>query len=159
MGSPGAIAALAAAAALCAASQAGAVGSGAALYDANCALCHQRGGTGLRGQFPRLAGRVAGIGRTPKGRSYLLQVILNGMAGQVSVDGEKIVGVMPSFRMLSDEQIAAILSYVMALPGGVAPAESSIRVQQVAAVRRAAAVSPNAMSERRAVLLKTQPGR
>jgi mono/diheme cytochrome c family protein len=83
-----------------------------AVYDKNCALCHQKGGAGVRGQFPRLAGRVGAIAATDAGRRYLLDVVLFGMAGQVEVDRVSIVGAMPSFATLSDEELASVLNYV-----------------------------------------------
>ena len=88
-----------------------------AVYDKNCALCHQKGGTGVSGQFPRLAGRVGAIAATDAGRCYLLDVVLFGMAGQVEVDRVPIVGAMPSFATLSDEELASVLNYVTHLEG------------------------------------------
>ena len=38
---------------------------GAAVFDANCAFCHQGGGVGVPGQFPRLAGRAGAIAAKP----------------------------------------------------------------------------------------------
>jgi mono/diheme cytochrome c family protein len=91
------------------------------IYDANCALCHQKAGTGLKGQFPRLAGRASEIGATPAGRRYLIEVTVFGMAGTVEVDGASFLGVMPPFAALSDEDLASALSYVLSLD---APAQS-----------------------------------
>ena len=34
------------------------------IYDTNCALCHQKAGIGMKGQFPRLAGRAGEIAAT-----------------------------------------------------------------------------------------------
>ena len=95
---------------------------GAALFNQNCALCHQSGGAGLSGQFPRLAGRIGPISAKPAGRAYLVDVLTYGMVGQVTVDGQPIIGQMPSFASLSDEQVAAVLSYLQSLGG--APKES-----------------------------------
>jgi mono/diheme cytochrome c family protein len=89
-----------------------------AVYDKNCALCHQKGGAGLSGQVPRLAGRVGKIAATDAGRRYLINVVLFGMAGKVDVDSAAIVGVMPSFASLSDDDLAAVLNYVTHLEGG-----------------------------------------
>jgi mono/diheme cytochrome c family protein len=87
------------------------------VYDQNCALCHQKGGRGVSGQFPRLAGRVDAIAATDSGRRYLIDVVLFGMAGQVEIDRIQIVGVMPPFAMLSDEELASVLNYVTHLEG------------------------------------------
>lgn len=86
-----------------------------ATYDAHCAMCHQRGGVGLKGTFPRLAGRVGEIARTEEGRRFLIEVTLFGMAGKIDVDGAPLIGVMPSFTVLKDEDLAAVLNYVISL--------------------------------------------
>ncbi len=91
-----------------------AAADGAALFAQNCAMCHQVGATGLPGQFPRLAGRVGRIARKAEGRAYLIDILTYGMAGQVVVDKEPIIGVMPPLP-LSDEDAALVLSYVASL--------------------------------------------
>jgi mono/diheme cytochrome c family protein len=122
--------------------------TGEAVYRNNCALCHQTGGQGLAGQFPRLAGRIAAIAATQAGREYLIEVLLNGMAGRITVDDTSILGVMPSFRTLSDEQIAAVLSYLAGLPPS-AGKPARFRVMEPAALRQQSQVAPTAMRERR----------
>ena len=88
---------------------------GAAVFEANCAVCHQDGGVGVPGQFPRLAGRVGRIAANPEGKIYLREVLLNGMSGRVTVDGQPILGIMPSFDALPDTDIAQVLSYLSGL--------------------------------------------
>jgi mono/diheme cytochrome c family protein len=110
-------------------------GGGGALYDANCALCHQRGGGGLAGQFPRLAGRVDKLAADTRTRHYLLEVLLFGMAGRVVVDDAPIMGVMPSFNTLSDQEIAAVLTHLARLAPG-AKSIRSITASEVEAVRK-----------------------
>ena len=88
------------------------------LFDNNCAICHQVGGKGVPGQFPRLAGRVSVIASNPDGRNFLAALVLNGMSGTVTVDGNKIVGVMPDFSAFSDDDLSAILTYVAGLKDG-----------------------------------------
>lgn len=82
---------------------------GAALFTARCAACHQATGTGLAGVFPPLANSewVKGADRT------LVAIVLNGIEGELTVNGTKYNGVMPSFKgMLNDAEIAAITSYI-----------------------------------------------
>jgi mono/diheme cytochrome c family protein len=88
---------------------------GSGLFTQNCLMCHQAGGVGLPGQFPRLAGRIGAISSQPKGRAYLIDVLTYGMAGQITVDGESIVGLMPPFAQLSNDDVAGVLSYVQSL--------------------------------------------
>ncbi|HMH64512.1 MAG TPA: cytochrome c [Rhizomicrobium sp.] len=103
------------AAALVAAATDAAFADGAAVFDANCAFCHQAGGVGVPGQFPRLAGRAGAIAAKPAGKAFLPKVVLNGISGRITVDGEQILGIMPAVDSLSDEDIAAVLTYITGL--------------------------------------------
>jgi mono/diheme cytochrome c family protein len=94
---------------------------GAAVFDNSCAFCHQAGGVGVPGQFPRLAGRVGAIASRPEGRKFLPSVVLNGMSGRVVVDGETILGIMPAVDTLSDDDIAAVLTYLTGLDHAPVP--------------------------------------
>lgn len=96
---------------------------GAALFAKNCALCHQAGAKGLPGQFPRLAGRIDKISGKPAGRAYLIDVLTYGMAGQLVVDQQEILGLMPPFP-LDDESVALLLTYLQSL-GDTHPAAFS----------------------------------
>jgi mono/diheme cytochrome c family protein len=94
---------------------------GSGLFIQNCLMCHQSGAVGLPGQFPRLAGRIAAISSQPKGRAYLIDVLTYGMAGKITVDDQSIVGLMPPFAQLSNDDVAGVLSYIQSLdvsPGG-----------------------------------------
>jgi len=89
--------------------------NGQAVFTANCAFCHQAGGVGVPGQFPRLAGRSAEIAASPEGRQFLTTILLNGMSGHVTVDGQDILGLMPGFATLKDDELAAVLNYISRL--------------------------------------------
>lgn len=91
--------------------------NGETLFNEYCVGCHQVGGTGVPGEYPRLAGRVDAIASDPRGRTFLAQLMLTGMGGTISVDGRKILGIMPGFGDLSDDDLAAILNYVVGLEG------------------------------------------
>ncbi|WP_374574440.1 cytochrome c [Phenylobacterium sp.] len=112
---------------------------GGDLYRQHCSVCHQAGGAGLAGVYPRLAGRAPKIAAAPAGRRMMAAAVLNGMAGRLEVDGKPLMGVMPGFPQLSDQDLAEVLSYVASLGGKpakpFAPAE-------VAAVRAAGRMSP-----------------
>jgi len=88
---------------------------GQAVFDNSCAFCHQAGGVGVPGQFPRLAGRVGVIAATPEGRAFLPKILLNGMSGRVTVDDQPVLGIMPAFDSLSDDDIAQVLTYLSGL--------------------------------------------
>jgi mono/diheme cytochrome c family protein len=93
----------------------GADADGAATFDTSCAFCHQAGGVGVPGQFPRLAGRIGAIAAKPDGKKFLPQVLLSGMSGRITVDDEQILGIMPGFDAMSDEDMAALLTYLTGL--------------------------------------------
>jgi mono/diheme cytochrome c family protein len=86
--------------------------AGAGVYAANCAACHQAGGTGLAGAFPPLAGHVPDLLKPADGRIYIGKVLLFGLEGAITVNGGNYAGAMPSWQGLSDNDIAAVLNYV-----------------------------------------------
>jgi mono/diheme cytochrome c family protein len=103
------------AAAMLLAAMGAAYADGAQVFDTSCAFCHQSGGVGVPGQFPRLAGRAGEIASKPEGKQFLPLVLLNGMSGRVNVDGEQILGIMPGFDAMSDDDMAAVLTYLTGL--------------------------------------------
>ncbi len=132
---------------------AAAAGDGSALFAQNCALCHQAGATGLPGQFPRLAGRVAAISTHAEGRVYLADVLTYGLSGSVKIDDQQIIGVMPPFAVLPDDVVADILNYVQTL--GDPPKKGTVRPfteQEIAAARARTGKSlDDVQAERRAL--------
>src|SRR5581483_5190375 len=107
---------------------------GKAIFQNNCAACHRSDGRG-GGPYPPLAGNPAVIAADSAG---VIQIVLNGRNGPITVNGRQYGGNMPSWRELTDSQIAAVLTYVRSAWGNDAPAVSA---DQVAAAR-----SPQAMS-------------
>lgn len=83
--------------------------AGEATYLANCAACHQPDGKGLTGAFPPLASSDY-IRNVPKER--LIDVVLKGFSGKVTVNGADYDGVMPALNHLSDTDVANVLSYI-----------------------------------------------
>ncbi len=133
--------ALAAAAGLAASGVAPAAGASAssAVYDQTCAMCHQLGGTGVPGAFPRLAGRAGALAALPAGRGVMISAVLYGVSGRLPVDGQTIVGFMPSFGQLTDAQIAEALDYVAHLDGKT---PRPFTAAEIAAARAAPALTP-----------------
>lgn len=107
---------------------------GKAIFTANCAACHQANGQG-GGPYPPLA---ANPDVTAADSAGIIQTVLNGRTGPITVNGTQYGGNMPSWRDLSDDEIAAVLTYVRSAWSNNAPAVSS---DQVASAR-----SPQAMS-------------
>ena len=80
---------------------------GRAVYDANCAACHQPDGKGVAGVFPPLANSDFFQQRPYE----MAHIVLNGRSGELVVNGEHYNGVMPP-QDLSDEDIAAVINYI-----------------------------------------------
>jgi mono/diheme cytochrome c family protein len=124
---------------------------GAALYRLHCQGCHQPNGQGIRGVFPPLAGHVPEILAARGGRVWVVQMMLYGLSGEITVRGVRYNGVMPGFRHLSDADLAALLNFQATqwgnrFPAGQGPfTAAEIRAQratpmtpaQVHAARRA----------------------
>lgn len=101
---------------------------GEAVYLANCAACHQATGVGLPGAFPPLAGSDFLKGD----RKKVMGAALFGLSGPITVNGVEYNGVMPSLGHLTDEDLAAALTYVFGSWGNDGAAVS---VAEVAALR------------------------
>ncbi len=124
-----------------AASTAELMARGQAVYNANCAACHQPNGTGLKGAFPPLAGSDYLRGD----RRKVIGAALFGLSGPITVNGMEYNGVMPSLGHLPDEDLAAALSYVFGSWGNNLAA---VGVDEVAAVRRELGAEDRAAGER-----------
>ena len=112
----------------------GLVAHGERIYSVYCSVCHQADGRGRPGQFPPLVGsdwlNAAGARRP-------IRIVLDGLAGPVTVNGQGFNNAMLPWRgHLSDADIAAVLTFVGAHPGfqnhGVA-----VTPAQVKAIREA----------------------
>ena len=128
-----------------AAATATASADGQAVFDNSCAFCHQAGGVGVPGQFPRLAGRVGTIAAKPEGKTFLTTVLFNGMSGRVTVDDEPILGIMPAFDSLSDDDMAAVLTYL----SGLDHAPVAFSADDIKAARAEPRLSPTDVAARR----------
>jgi nitrite reductase (NO-forming) len=80
---------------------------GQQVFTQNCAACHQANGEGLPGAFPPVA--KSDFLMADKARA--IRVVLKGLEGEVTVNGQKYNSVMPALG-LSDEQIANVLTFV-----------------------------------------------
>lgn len=82
---------------------------GKALYAANCQACHQASGMGIAGAFPPLS-ESEFVTKSPK---RLAAIVLHGIQGPLTVNGQLYNGIMPSFaKTLKDKQIASVLTYI-----------------------------------------------
>lgn len=76
-------------------------------YSQTCAACHQPDGKGISGAFPPLANSDW----LNKNKAAAIGAVKNGLAGPITVNGERYDGVMPGLG-LKDEAIANVLTYV-----------------------------------------------
>jgi cytochrome c551/c552 len=143
--------ALAAIALAAVAAQAGALPS----YANRCALCHQPDGRGIPDVYPPLAGTAGAYAGVNGGRRYLLQVVINGLAGTIrDIHGRTYSGLMPAERDLSDGELAAALNFAIEdlkprdLPRGFKP----ITPAEVKDARATRTTMRQRLAERAAVL-------
>ena len=86
---------------------------GKAVYDTNCAACHQPDGAGAVGLAPPLAGTLGKRLGSPVGRKYVPGVLIAGMAGKIESKGVIYNGVMPNWQQFSDAELAAVINHVL----------------------------------------------
>jgi nitrite reductase (NO-forming)/hydroxylamine reductase len=115
--------------------------SGESLYTSHCAACHQAAGQGLAGAFPPLADSDYLM----KSRTRAIETVIKGLSGQIEVNGVKYDAVMPLMAHLSDEEIAAILTYATNSWGNEL---SAFAAEEVAKVRSDTGLEDRAVGER-----------
>ena len=103
---------------------------GKQVYLQVCLACHQVDAGGVQGMTPTLVKTTYVLGpKTP-----LIKIVLNGMTGAVTINGDDFHNVMAPHSDLTDQQIADVLTYVRNSFGNKA---SAVSVAQVKAVRAA----------------------
>lgn len=86
----------------------GKIQKNAQLFTAYCASCHQNDGKGDGSRFPPLAGSEWVTGD----KKRLINMVLNGLSGEIIVSGKPYNEVMPAHNFLKDEEVANILTYI-----------------------------------------------
>ena len=107
------------------------VKAGQVLFAGTCSTCHQPSGEGMPGVFPPLA-KSSVLAATPK---RIVDIMLHGLTGPISVNGHDYNSMMPAQTQLTDDEVANIGTYVLnswGNPGG------RILKDEVAARRKAA---------------------
>ncbi|MEO6139101.1 MAG: copper-containing nitrite reductase [Luteimonas sp.] len=107
------------------------VKAGQALFTGTCSTCHQPDGEGIAGVFPPLA-KSSVLAATPK---RIVDIMLHGLSGPVSVNGKDFNSMMPPQTQLTDDEVANIGTFVLnswGNPGG------RILKDEVAKARKAA---------------------
>ncbi len=114
-----------------------AIKAGEQLFAGTCSTCHQSNGQGIEGVFPPLAGSDYLAADTTRA----IGVVLNGLSGEVTVNGKSYSSVMPPMSQLNDDEVAYILTYVTNAWGNQGAA---VTAEQVRGVRQATQRPPGA---------------
>lgn len=80
---------------------------GKLIYEQNCANCHQKDGKGLQNLYPPLAGSDF-----MQNKTSVIQVIKNGLTGEVKVNGKIYNQPMPANSHLQNLDIAEVVTYI-----------------------------------------------
>jgi mono/diheme cytochrome c family protein len=100
---------------------------GAKLYDRHCAQCHGDHGEGVPGAYPPLAGnRAVNLPIT----ANLVQVVLNGGFPPATTGNPRPFGMPPYATVLSDADVAAVLSHIRSSWGNRAAPIGEFSVSQ-----------------------------
>ncbi len=105
----------------------GLIEAGASIYNLYCGPCHQRDGKGDGTRFPPLAGTDWVTGD----KTRLITLLLEGMEGPITVNDISYNGIMPSHSFLSDEDAAAVLTYIRKSFGNEASSISAVEVKKI----------------------------
>ncbi|HZJ15469.1 MAG TPA: c-type cytochrome [Chthoniobacteraceae bacterium] len=119
---------------------------GKTLYATICAACHQPSGTGLAGLAPPLVNSEWVLGPVERP----IRIVLHGLTGPIDVEGVKWQLEMPGLPIFTDEDLAALITYIRREWEHTA---SPVGADEVAAVR--AASKDRTASWTAAELLKT----
>ena len=76
------------------------------IFSGTCAACHQEDGKGIPGTYPPLAASDY----LPDAAGHA-GIIVNGLSGEITVNGTKYNGAMAAFGALNDYNIAAVATY------------------------------------------------
>ena len=107
------------------------VAEGKKVYTNNCSMCHQLTGEGISGVFPPLAKsdylqKRAGA----KNREEFIAIPRHGLSGPIKVNNVDYNSVMPGLSQMSDDEVAAVLSYITNSWGNSAAAFSVEEVKK-----------------------------
>lgn len=102
--------------------------AGKTVYNSYCIACHQQDGSGVPGAFPPLRETDWVNGE----KDTLISIVLNGLQGPIEVNGEQYNNIMTPHNFLSDDEVAAVLTYVRKSFGNNS---SEVNADEVAALR------------------------
>lgn len=105
----------------------------AKLYDQHCAQCHGDQGQGIANAYPALAGnRAVTLPQT----ANLVQIVLNGGYAPATQGNPRPFGMPPFVLVLSDTEVAAMLTHIRSNWGNQARAVTALEVHRIRAGRK-----------------------
>lgn len=104
------------------------VARGKEVYTQVCLSCHQVDGGGVPNMIPPLIKTKYVIGD----KKQLINILLNGLQGDVEVNGDFYHNVMPPQSTLTDQQIADVLTFVR---NSFTNKATAVKVTEVKAMR------------------------
>ncbi len=87
---------------------AAATADGKQIFAGKCSACHQATGAGLSGVFPPLVASEWVLGDD----KVLINILLHGVNGEMVVKGNTYNGAMPAWKSMSDDDLAAVMTYI-----------------------------------------------
>jgi nitrite reductase (NO-forming) len=102
---------------------------GQEVFNATCKNCHQENGQGMPGVYPPLANSDFLAQDTKRA----IAIVVNGIDGEMFVNGKKYNLDMPAQTQLSDQQVTDVLNFVRNSWGNKGKA---IKAAQVKAARK-----------------------
>jgi mono/diheme cytochrome c family protein len=107
---------------------------GKQVYLEQCLACHQADALGVQGMNPPLVKTKYILGDKPT----LVKIVLNGMTGDLDINGDTYHNVMAPHSDLTDQQIADVLTYVRNSFGNKASAVTAAQVKAIRATNKPA---------------------
>jgi len=101
--------------------------AGAQLYESHCAQCHGDKGQGVAGAYPALSGNRA---VTMPATANLVQIVLNGGYAPATAGNPRPYGMPPFMLVLSDTEVASLLTYLRSAWGNQAGEVSALDVNR-----------------------------
>ncbi|MGH6931570.1 MAG: c-type cytochrome [Dongiaceae bacterium] len=124
--------------------------AGAETYKKRCAICHRPNGEGVAGVYPPLDQTLGHFMVVQSGRDYLVDVVVVGLGGTITVGEKKYIGQMKLVPPLADQEAADVLNYVLATFNQASlPADSRPFDAMEIATRRATPQTPTEIAKRR----------
>ena len=101
---------------------------GAALFRQHCVMCHGEEGQGVPGVFPPLAKSDFLVDH----REAAIRAVLEGLSGEITVNGQRYLGAMPPV-ILDDDSVAAVLHHVFTSWGNDAAPPTTAEIRELRA--------------------------